>query len=69
MDPATRPRFMTTYHGTYTPGLWSSIMTRGERVIAVSETVGAHIFTHYPATPRDRVRGDPPRRRSDRVSP
>ena len=50
MDAAHRPHFMTTYHGTYTPGLWSSIMTKGEKVIAVSETIRSHIATHYPRT-------------------
>lgn len=55
LDAARRPRFMTTYHGTYTPGLWSSIMTKGERVIAVSETIRTHIATHYPRTPMEAV--------------
>ncbi|MFW0776834.1 MAG: glycosyltransferase family 4 protein [Rickettsiales bacterium] len=45
-------RFMTTFHGTY--GLqnkykkkYNSIMTKGERVIAVSHFIGEHIMQNY----------------------
>ena len=38
MPPAERPRFVTTVHGLYSVGHYSAVMTRGERVIAVSET-------------------------------
>ena len=31
--PAPRPRFITTVHGLNSPGRYSGIMTRGERVI------------------------------------
>jgi glycosyltransferase involved in cell wall biosynthesis len=48
--------FVTTVHGLNRPGRWSSILTRGERVIAVSETVKAHLLQHYPSLDRDRIR-------------
>lgn len=45
-----RPRFVTTVHGLNSPSRYSAIMTRGERVICVSETVRAYVLRHYPAT-------------------
>ncbi|MBN8761280.1 MAG: glycosyl transferase [Thiobacillus sp. SCN 64-35] len=50
MDPATRPRFVTTVHGLYGVNRYSGIMTRGEAVIAVSDTVRAYILEHYSDT-------------------
>lgn len=47
--PATvRPHFLTTVHGYYRVGRYSAIMTRGERVIAVSRSVRDYICTSYP---------------------
>jgi glycosyltransferase involved in cell wall biosynthesis len=50
MNPATRPRFVTTVHGLYGVNRYSRIMTRGERVIAVSDTVRDYILREYPDT-------------------
>lgn len=55
MDPATRPRFVTTVHGLYSVSRYSAIMARGERVIAVSETVRAYLQRFYPELPAGRV--------------
>jgi glycosyltransferase involved in cell wall biosynthesis len=55
MNPATRPRFVTTVHGVYGVNRYSSIMTRGERVIAVSDTVRDYILREYPDTPPWRI--------------
>jgi glycosyltransferase involved in cell wall biosynthesis len=44
----TRPHFVTTVHGLNTPGRWSRIMTRGDRVIAVSQSVRDFVLHHYP---------------------
>lgn len=49
MDLATRPRFVTTVHGLNSVSAYSGIMTKGEVVIAVSETVRDYVLTHYPA--------------------
>lgn len=46
-----RPHFVTTVHGLNSPGHYSSIMTRGERVICVSETVRDYVLRHYPGVP------------------
>jgi glycosyltransferase involved in cell wall biosynthesis len=55
MNPATRPRFVTTVHGMYGVNRYSRIMTQGERVIAVSSTVRDYILREYPDTPADRI--------------
>lgn len=48
MDPRRRPRLVTTVHGLYSVNPYSAIMTRGEKVIAVSETVREYLLKHYP---------------------
>ena len=55
MDPATRPRFITTVHGLYSISRYSAIMNRGERVIAVSETVRDYLQRHYPELSAARI--------------
>lgn len=56
MDPATRPRWVTTVHGLYSVSRYSAIMVRGERVVAVSETVRDYVQRHYPQLPTERIR-------------
>lgn len=53
---AQRPRFVTTVHGLNSPGRYSAVMTYGERVICVSDTVRAYVQQHYPRTPAERLR-------------
>lgn len=48
LDPATRPRLVTTVHGPYTPNFYSAVMLKGERIIAVSDMIVAYIQRHYP---------------------
>ncbi len=55
MNPATRPRFVTTVHGLYGVNRYSRIMTQGERVIAVSDTVRDYILREYPDTQAARI--------------
>lgn len=50
MPAASRPRFVTTVHGLNSPSRYSAIMTRGERVICVSDTVRDYVLRHYPQT-------------------
>jgi glycosyltransferase involved in cell wall biosynthesis len=45
-----RPHFVTTAHGLNTPGWYSAVMARGERVICVSNTVRDHLLHNYPRT-------------------
>ncbi|MGL5018887.1 MAG: glycosyltransferase [Luteolibacter sp.] len=53
---ATRPRLVTTVHGFYSVNGYSAVMTRGERVIAVSESVRDYLLKNYPQTDAAKVR-------------
>ena len=55
----SRPSFITTAHGLYRPNLFSRVMTRGERVIAISETVQKYLEDSYKDLPPNRVRTIP----------
>lgn len=55
MNPAARPRLVTTVHGMYGVNRYSRIMTRGEQVIAVSDTVRDYILREYPDTEPTRI--------------
>jgi glycosyltransferase involved in cell wall biosynthesis len=46
---AHRPHVVSTVHGLNSPGWYSAILVRAERVICVSDTVAAHVRTHYGA--------------------
>lgn len=56
MNRETRPRFMTTAHGLYSVNRYSEIMTRGERVIAISETVKNYLECQYPRMNQEAIR-------------
>ncbi len=56
MADAARPRFVTTVHGLNSPSRYSAIMTRGERVICVSDTVREYVLQHYPRTDAAKLR-------------
>lgn len=56
MNPATRPRFVTTVHGPYTVNAYSAVMTKGERVIAISEFIRDYILTNYPEVSAEKIR-------------
>ena len=53
---APGPHFVTTMHGLHSPGCYSGVMLRGERVICVSESVRSHALRHWPATDPARLR-------------
>jgi glycosyltransferase involved in cell wall biosynthesis len=50
-----RPHFVTTVHGLNSPGFYSRVMTTGERVICVSQTVHDYVRRHYPQIPVARL--------------
>jgi len=56
LSPAERPVLVTTVHGFYRPGWYSSIMMRGERIIAISASVRDHILKNYPRLDETRIR-------------
>lgn len=51
-----KPHFVTTVHGLNSPGRYSAILLRGERVIAVSQTLRDFMLSHYPWLEPARVR-------------
>lgn len=55
LPASRRPHFITTVHGLYSVKAYSSIMTRGEQVIAVSRTARDYILDHYPNCPPERI--------------
>lgn len=42
-----QPHFVTTVHGLNSPGRYSAILLRGERVVAVSQTLRDYVLSHY----------------------
>jgi hypothetical protein len=56
MDPATRPHLVTTVHGPYSVNGYSAVMTKGERVIVISELIRDYVLKNYPAASADKLR-------------
>lgn len=56
MDPRTRPRLVTTVHGFNSVNRWSEIMTCGERVICVSDSIRKFVLEHYPKAAPEKLR-------------
>jgi glycosyltransferase involved in cell wall biosynthesis len=50
-----RPALISTVHGFYSVNHYSSIMCRGQHVVAVSESVADYIRHHYPFVPGERL--------------
>ena len=46
-----RPALVTSFHGFYSVNAYSTIMTRGERIIAVSKVIRNHIIENYNPDP------------------
>ena len=55
MPSNSRPHFITTMHGLNSVNRYSKIMTYGEKVIAVSNTVKTYILDKYPDTQEDKI--------------
>ena len=51
-----RPHFITTVHGLNSPGRYSAILLRGEKIIAVSQTLRDYVLSHYPWLDASRVK-------------
>lgn len=47
LPESSRPRLITTVHGRYSVSPYSRIMTRGERVIVVSNMIRDYVLQHY----------------------
>jgi len=51
MDPATRPKLVTTVHGPYSVSRYSSVMMKGEHVIVVSDMIRDYVLKNYKVNP------------------
>ena len=56
MPAERRPRFITSVHGIHSVSRYSRIVTRGERVIAVSGAVRDYLLRAYPGIEAGRIR-------------
>lgn len=56
MNPNTRPHFVTTVHGPYSVNTYSAVMTKGERVIVISEMIREYVLENYPGTDPSKLR-------------
>ena len=55
MAAERRPRFVTTVHGLYSTNAYSAVMTRGERVIVVSETARRYVLDNFSQVDADKL--------------
>ena len=46
-----RPKFITTVHGPYSVNFYSGIMTKGDKVIVISETIKKYVLNNYKINP------------------
>ena len=53
---STRPRFVTSVHGFYSVNPYSKIMTRGDRVICVSQSTKDYVTTNYTGMNEKKIR-------------
>ena len=52
IESSKRPALVTSFHGFYSVNAYSTIMTKGERIIAVSKVIRNHIIENYNPDPR-----------------
>ena len=64
-----RPVIVSSFHGFHSVNRYSSIMAKGDKVIAVSRCMRQHILDNYPQTPADRIAVIPNSVDSERFSP
>ncbi|MCW8905832.1 MAG: glycosyltransferase family 4 protein [Sedimenticola sp.] len=56
MPVEARPYLVSTVHGLHSVSTYSAVMTRGQTVIAVSDTVRRYILENYPNTDPERIK-------------
>jgi glycosyltransferase involved in cell wall biosynthesis len=59
MEPKSRPQLVTTVHGPYSVNRYSAVMTKGERIIAISGMIVDYLHEHYPEVSDERIRRIP----------
>jgi len=55
MPRNTRPRLVSTVHGFYSVNRYSKIMTQGEKVICVSNSIREYVTKNYPSVSKDKL--------------
>ncbi len=50
-----RPALITTVHGPYSVNAYSAVMTKGQKVVAVSGMIKSYILNNYPKVPEERI--------------
>ena len=55
MDPARRPKFITTVHGPYSVNPYSKVMTKGQNIIATSGFILKYITDNYPGVDQNKI--------------
>jgi glycosyltransferase involved in cell wall biosynthesis len=55
LPPECRPHFLTTVHGLYSVNSYSAVMTRGERIVAVSDTARDYVLASYPGVEPEQI--------------
>ncbi len=50
-----RPALITTVHGAYSVSRYSAVMTKGDRVVAVSDFIKQYILENYPETDKQKI--------------
>lgn len=55
MDPKTRPKLISTVHGFYSVNAYSKIMTSGQSVICVSNSIQDYVLRNYPQVPASKL--------------
>ena len=51
-----KPKFITSVHGLNSPGFYSGVMLRGEKIVCVSETVKKYVLETWPNTDGTKIK-------------
>jgi len=55
LSASERPAIITSFHGFHSVNAYSAIMAKGDRTIAVSESMKQHILENYPNCPEQSI--------------
>lgn len=54
IDKELRPKFLTTVHGFYSVNTYSKVMTLGDHVICVSDSIRDYVLENYPGVNQEK---------------
>ena len=55
LSPPKRPHLISTVHGFYSVNAYSKIMTEGEKVICVSNSIKEYVLKNYPTVQKEKL--------------